>query len=121
MTLGAYAHQDVPFEKLVDELQPDRTSGRTPLFQVIFAWQNAPEAVLDLGTSKLEPFRIEGTTAKFELTLALWESGGELQGVLEYNTDLFDSSTIANFLQRFQRLLEGVVKDPGRCISEYGC
>ena len=106
VTLGAYAHQDVPFEKLVDELQPDRTSGRTPLFQVMFVMQNAPTAVLDLGLTKLETFPIASTTAKFEQVFTLAEVGEEFTGTVQYNTDLFDSSTVVNFMQRFQRLLK---------------
>jgi non-ribosomal peptide synthetase component F/NRPS condensation-like uncharacterized protein/acyl carrier protein len=119
-TLGAYAHQDVPFEKLVDELQPDRSSGRTPLFQVMFALQNAPVSALDLGATKLEPFRIQSTTAKFEFVFSLGEVGEELVGVMEYNTDLYERETAEGMMERYEELLRGVVEDSGRGIEEYG-
>ena len=120
-TLGAYAHQDVPFERLVEVLQPQRDLSRSPLFQVMFAMQNIEQGHMVLPGLQLSDFGTDITeaVAKFDLGLNLAEVSEQLAGSLEYNTDLFDSSTIANFLQRFQRLLEGVVKDPGRRISDY--
>ncbi|MGK3959181.1 non-ribosomal peptide synthase/polyketide synthase [Sorangium sp. So ce118] len=118
VTLGAYAHQEVPFEKLVDELSPARDLSRTPLFQVMFVLQNAPMPALVLGDVELAPVEIEQTTAKFELTLALQETEEGLRGMLEYNTDLFDAATIERMAGHYQTLLEGLVAEPGRRVSE---
>src|SRR5205814_2303115 len=84
--LGAYAHQDLPFEKLVEELQPQRDLSYTPLFQVMFALQNAPREALQLSGLTLSSLEVENQTAKFDLTLFIWEEGEGLSGALEYNT-----------------------------------
>ena len=109
VTLGAYAHQDLPFEKLVEELQPERDMSRSPLFQVMFVLQNATAETLRL--PGLEASEVTGgdETAKFDLTLGLAEIDGELQGSLQYNVDLFDAATIERLVQHYQLLLEGVV------------
>src|SRR5262249_17590766 len=92
--LGAYANQDVPFEKLVDELAPDRDLSRTPMFQVMFSLQNVPEnESTSLGLS-IAPFPLEVKTAKFDLTLTTLEDERGLNGVWEYNTDLFGDEFI---------------------------
>ena len=88
--LGAYAHQDVPFEKLVEELQPERELSRSPLFQAMFMLQNTPRQELQLSGLKLSRVGGESTTAKFDLTLVLQENGDELHGSMEYSTDLFE-------------------------------
>jgi len=119
-TLGAYAHQDVPFERLVDELQPDRGLGRTPLFQTMFILQNAPSAVLNLGMTQLEPFRIQSTTARFDLMLVLGESEEGLEGTLDYDTDMYEEETARGMGERLEILLEGIVEDAGRGVWEYG-
>ncbi|HEX3552498.1 MAG TPA: amino acid adenylation domain-containing protein, partial [Thermoanaerobaculia bacterium] len=116
--LGAYAHQDVPFEKVVFELQPERNLSTSPLFQVMFALQNARAGGLTLPGLTLKPLSAEGTTAKFDLSLAVAESGGGFAGDIEYNTDLFDRSTIERLLGHFRKLLEGVVAEPGRSLAE---
>jgi amino acid adenylation domain-containing protein len=118
VSLGAYAHQDVPFEMLVEQLQPVRDAGGTPLFNVLFVFQNAPEVELELSGLKIEQLDVETGTAKFDLMLSLEESGGRLRGVFEYSTDLFDESTIQRMLRHFETLLEGVVQYPERCISD---
>src|SRR5437868_3123363 len=107
--LGAYAHQDLPFEKLVEELQPERSLSRTPLFQVMFAMQNVPlEGVAVSGlTLKAEPLEPEST--KFEMILRMVEQGGEILGALDYATDLFDGWRIRQLLEHWQRVLEGMV------------
>ncbi|MCK6562463.1 amino acid adenylation domain-containing protein [candidate division KSB1 bacterium] len=118
--LGAYAHQDLPFERLVEELQPERDLSRSPLFQVMFILQNTPkrpaEEQPDLAVTVLES---DGGTAMFDLTLSLTEAEhGGLTGYLEYNTDLFEHLTIARWLARLQTLLAGVAADPNQPVSQ---
>ena len=85
MCLEAYAHQDLPFEHLVEELQPQRDLSRTPLFQVAFALQNAPLEALELAGLTLSPLEVETGTAKFDLTLSLIETEGQLAGFVPSN------------------------------------
>ena len=118
VSIGAYAHQDVPFETLVERLQPVRDAGGTPLFNVLFVFQNAPRVDLELPGLKIEQLDVETGTAKFDLMLSLEESDGRLRGVLEYSTDLFEESTIQRMLGHFETLLEGIVQYPERRISE---
>ncbi|MFN0056081.1 MAG: amino acid adenylation domain-containing protein [Planctomycetales bacterium] len=118
VTLGAYAHQDLPFEKLVEELQPERNLSHSPLFQVMFVLQNAPSAPLELQGLTVSGLAIDNPTAKFDLTLSLGEQDGHFRGTLEYNTDLFQPETIGRLAGHFQVLLEGIVADPGRPIGE---
>jgi amino acid adenylation domain-containing protein len=107
-TLGAYAHQELPFEQLVAELQPERDVSRTPLFQVAFALQNAPLPPLALPGLILTAHEVATGTAKFELALAISEADHALAGVFEYNTDLFDPTTIARMAQHFLLLLHEI-------------
>ncbi|HEY0079187.1 MAG TPA: amino acid adenylation domain-containing protein [Pyrinomonadaceae bacterium] len=116
--LGAYAHQEVPFELLVEELKPARDMSRTPFFQVMMAMQNAPEETLELPGLKLSQYETQGTTAKYELALSFVERDGQLFGSLEYNTDLFDQSTITRLLGNFETLLAGAAANPAQQISE---
>ena len=102
--LGAYAHQDLPFEKLVDELQPERSLSHSPLFQVMLTLQNAPYEGLGLAGVSVEEIEAQGVAAKFDLSLVLSESEGRVGFWLEYNTDLFDASTIARMLDHFEVL-----------------
>ena len=88
MALGAYAHQDLPFEKLVEELQPERSLSHSPLFQVMFVLQNAPSTALTFEGLSVSPVRIEAETAKFDLTLSMSETEEGFRGSLEYSTDL---------------------------------
>ena len=117
VALGAYAHQDLPFEMLVDELQPARDMSHSPLFQVMFVLQNAPVQALELSELTLSPVETENGIAKFDLTLMMEERPEGLQGTVEYNTDLFDAATIERMVGHFQTLLEGIVADPDRPIS----
>ncbi|HID51927.1 MAG TPA: non-ribosomal peptide synthetase, partial [Anaerolineae bacterium] len=110
--LGAYAHQDLPFEMLVEELQPGRDLSHTPLFQVMFVLDNAPLDGLELPNLTLSPVEADGGTATFDMTLTLRESPDGLLGMWEYNTDLFDRSTIQRMIGHFQTLLEGIAADP---------
>ncbi|HKH48745.1 MAG TPA: amino acid adenylation domain-containing protein, partial [Thermoanaerobaculia bacterium] len=118
VALGAYAHQDLPFEKLVDALQVERDLSHTPLFQVAFVLQNAPLEVLELEQLSMRPLEIDPGSAKFDLTLALSDRGAALQGWLEYNTDVFDAATMERLLGAFARLADGAAADPGRRIAE---
>ncbi|CAG0936133.1 myxalamid-type nonribosomal peptide synthetase MxaA [Thermoflexales bacterium] len=115
--LEAYAQQDLPFEKLVDELQPERDLAHTPLFQVMFVWQNLPTPPLKLSNLLLEILPFESTTSKFDLSLTM-TMGDKLEGIFEYNTDLFDEATIVRLVHHFQVLLEGVVSNPNQRLSE---
>ena len=118
--LGAYAHQDLPFEKLVEELQPERNIGHSPLFQVMFVLQNplASAPIREFAGLKLRLFRVESEPAQFDVMLTMREGAGGLRGSLLYNTDLFDEATIKKMLGHFQTLLEGIVANPERRISE---
>jgi len=118
MALGAYAHQDLPFEMLVDALQPERNLSHSPLFQVMFVLQEAPMGAQALSNLTLRGVEAETGVAKFDLTLSMAEDGDGLGGVFEYNVDLFDAATIERMIAHFQRLLEGIVADPNRPISE---
>jgi amino acid adenylation domain-containing protein/non-ribosomal peptide synthase protein (TIGR01720 family) len=116
--LGAYAHQHLPFERLVEELQPERSLSWTPLFQVAFALQNTPLGAVEVPGLRLDPLTLESGTAKFDLTLLLSESGGGLAGVLEYNRDLFDGATVQRMVEHFLHLLAGAVAAPGLRLSD---
>jgi amino acid adenylation domain-containing protein len=117
VALGAYAHQDLPFEKLVEELQPERDMSFSPLFQVMFVFQNAPRQPLELPGLTVSRWRVDFGTSKFDLTLSIVEEGERLRATLEYNTNLFDAGTIERMVEHYERLLEGIVADPDRSIS----
>jgi amino acid adenylation domain-containing protein len=131
VTLGAYAHQDLPFEKLVEELHPERSLSRHPLFQVMFGFQNAPMEALELPGLTLSPQTVEFTTTRFDLEFILWEGSdgfrslwGEkwehsegIRGVVVYNTDLFDETTISRMQGHFKTLLESIVANPQARIA----
>jgi amino acid adenylation domain-containing protein len=119
VTLGAYAHQDVPFDRLVEELQPVRDMSRSPLFQVVLAFQNAPQASPDEAGLKMSRVDAEHRTAKFDLMLEVDDSEPELRCLFEYNTDLFDAATIRRMAACFETLLQGIVNAPAsRKLSE---
>jgi amino acid adenylation domain-containing protein len=115
--LGAYAHQDLPFEKLVEELGPDRDLSRNPLFQVMFVLQNTPRPFQQPAGLSIERVDILPATSLFDLSLYLRERDGKLIGFFEYNTDLVESSTIERMIGHFEILLEGIVADPEQPIS----
>src|SRR6185295_3075098 len=104
-TLEAYVHEDLPFEKLVDELGVERRLSHTPLFQVTFALQNVPVEVLSLPGLELRPLRVSQRTAQFDLSLSLGESCEGFAGTVEYTPDLFDGSTIDRLIVHYERLL----------------
>ena len=118
VALGAYAHQDLPFEKLVEELQPERDLSRNPLFQIVFALQNTPSETLELPGLKLSPLDLEPGTARFDLEFQLVECLDTLGVVVTYSTDLFESSTIAQMLEHFQALLNSIVTDSEQRITD---
>src|SRR5262249_49607041 len=109
VTLEAYTHQDVPLEKLVEELQPERNWSHMPLFQVVLALQNVPMEQLELPGLTLTPLELESHTAKFDLTLALQETAQGLYGVWEYSRDVFEVATIRRMAGHFQTLLAQIV------------
>lgn len=112
VTLEAYAHHDLPFEKLVEELQPERDLSHTPLFQVWFVLQNAPAHALQLPGLTVTALTATPETAKFDLTLSLEETDRGLQGILGYNTQLFEAATIERMARRFETLLQSIVAGP---------
>ena len=114
----AYAHQDLPFERLVEELRPERTLSHAPLFQVMFAFQNTAPPILRLAHLTVTPFDVAPCTAKFDLTLYMVEEAERLTAMLNYNADLFDAATISRMLRHFQTLLEGIVANPAQRLSD---
>jgi amino acid adenylation domain-containing protein len=115
VALEAYAHQDVPFERLVKDLRPKRDMGRNPLFQVSFQLFSGTRPGASNGDALLE---VEKGTANIDLALDLWESGQDISGYFEYSTDLFESPTIQRMMNHFLTLLEAIVRDPDQRISE---
>lgn len=129
VTLSAYAHQDLPFEKLVEELHPERNLSQNPLFQVVFALQNAPMTALELQGLTLSPLQFVDTGAtRFDLEFHLWErpknnglginSTDGISGFVVYSTDLFEQATIQRMLGHFQTLLANIVANPQTNISD---
>ncbi|MGG6268953.1 amino acid adenylation domain-containing protein [Leptolyngbya sp. AN03gr2] len=126
--LEAYEHQDLPFEKLVEELDPDRDLNRNPLFQVAFALQNAPMQPLELPGLKLEPAPLEFGSTRFDLEIHLWEpahglrtlwqSQEGLSGFISYSTDLFDRDRIQHLVNHYQMLLGSIVANPDDRLSD---
>ena len=115
--LGAFAHQDLPFERLVKELQPERTLARNPLFQVMFVLQSEEILPLEFPGLVTEHFRVGNTMANFDLTLDVVERDGQLVCLFESNADLFESATIERLMGHFQTLLEGAVANADQKIS----
>ncbi len=116
--LGAYSHQDVPFEKLVAELRPERSLSYNPLFQTAFALQNEASSEPTITGLQLSSVKIGSVTAKFDLFLSLCEVPDGLRATVEYSTDLFDAATMERLLQHYQRLLESIVSNPAQRLSE---
>src|SRR5262249_45003821 len=126
-TLAAFAHQDLPFEKLVEELQPDRSLSHSPLFQVMFQFNNATSMAMPMPGSSAESgesrrLRMsdlggEWNTAKFDLNLGMAEAGDRTVGSLEYSSDLFDRVTIERMIENFQVLLKAAALAPERPLA----
>ena len=117
VALEAYAHQDLPFEKLVEELQPERSLSQTPLFQVLFHMQNALAEDLKLARVRVTSFAIEDDTAKFDLSLTITEGESGPSGSFNYNADLFDRATIERMSGHLGMLIESILDDPDQKIS----
>src|SRR5688572_5501370 len=118
VTLSAQAHQNLPFEKLVDELQLERDLSRTPVYQVAFTFQNAPEAELRAPGLVLTRLPLPSETAKFDLTLVITDSEPAMTGELEYSTDLFAADTIVRMMDHFETLLAAALEEPQKQLSE---
>jgi amino acid adenylation domain-containing protein len=112
VTLGAYGHQDMPFDRLVDALKIERSPAHHPLFQVSFVYQNAPRTTVDVKSLTISTLPVENPIAHFDLVLRAWESGQGMQLILEYNSDLFVQTTITRLLDLFETLIGIVVKQP---------
>jgi amino acid adenylation domain-containing protein len=118
VALQAYTHQDLPFEQLVEALQPERSLSHTPLFQVMFALDDALVPSMDLLDLTVSSYSVESGTTKFDLTLSMENTASGLIGEWEYNSDLFDATTIERMAEHLQTLLEGIVANPEQRISE---
>ena len=121
-SLDAYAHQDIPFEFLVDALKPTRSMAHHPLFQVMLAWQNVPDAVLELPGVTGRPLLATTGTARMDMVLSLTErhaseAAAGIDGTIEYNTDVFDRQTVTTLLDRLRLVLEAMVADPDRPVD----
>ena len=115
--LAAYDHQDLPFEMVVEALQPERDMSRSPLFQVMFDLQTAPLTGLEMGGLTFQPLPVERAPAKFDLALSLEEHPDGLRGYLNYNTDLFDRETVQAMVGHFCHLLEQLVAQPDQPVT----
>src|SRR6185436_9525773 len=118
VSLDAWSHQDLPFEKIVEELQPERVVGRTPFFQAMLVLQNTPAGELAAGDLVLAPVPSYNETVRFDLTLSLTPTAAGLTGWLEYKPDLLDATTVARWIDGFVRLLEAAAAAPDRRLSE---
>ncbi|MGH8547623.1 MAG: amino acid adenylation domain-containing protein, partial [Methylococcales bacterium] len=118
VTLGAQAHQDLPFEQLVEALQPERDTSYSPLFQVMFDWQDTPREDLELPGIQISPLEVGTRSAKFDLTLNVTNTAEGLLTEWEYNTDLFDERTMRRMARYYATLLEGIVSTPRSRLSE---
>lgn len=118
IVIGGQEHQDLPFEELVDALNPARALSHSPLFQVLFVMQTGLAEAVRLPDLQVEVTEVDAATAKFDLSLDMAETDAGLEGAFEYNTDLFDASTIARMAGQFQSLLAGIVEDPDRRVSD---
>ncbi|HLA75264.1 MAG TPA: amino acid adenylation domain-containing protein [Gammaproteobacteria bacterium] len=116
--LEAYAHQELPFDKLVEALQPERNLSHTPFFQTVFVLHNTPQEGLHFTDLSVTALPIHTGTAKFDLSLAATETPAGLDCELEYNTDLFDATTAERLLGHFRTLLDGIVADPTQRLGQ---
>jgi amino acid adenylation domain-containing protein len=118
MTLGAFAHPDIPFETVMGQLKLERSLSRNTLFQVLFVLQNTPSVAMELDGLNVTSEKVQNETAKFDLTLYIQERQDGLRTSFEYSADLFDEATIKRMLDHFKTLLEGIVTDLDRPVSE---
>ncbi|HEV2855904.1 MAG TPA: amino acid adenylation domain-containing protein [Thermoanaerobaculia bacterium] len=118
-TLAAFAHQDLPFERLVDELKPARDRSRNPLFQVMMVMQSLPGSRLDLPGLEAEPLELDTQVTKCDLSLFFDDTPEGLRTMVQYDTDLFDEGQISAFLAHLEALLRAVAADSGRRVEDY--
>ncbi len=117
-SLNAIAHQDLPFEKVVEIVNPDRSSNANPLFQVGFIWQNNLDVPLQLHGIKCEKVTGKERTSVFDITLSMWENGNYIEGEVEYDTDLLKNDTIDRLIDNFRYLVHELVENPDKPVSE---
>ena len=115
--LEAQQHQNLPFEQVVEITRPPRSLSHTPVFQVMFAWNNTGESDLELPGLNVAPVKVPHSSAKFDLTLSLAEAGGRVTGGLEYATALFDRATVERHAGYLHRILEGMVADDAQPVA----
>jgi len=115
--LNAYDNQDIPFEKIVEEVRPERSLSHTPLFQILFELQEKGYQPGKTGKLEMTPLEMENKSAKFDMNMILLANNGRLSGSLEYNTDLFDSGYINNLIEHYGNILKSVVENPGLSID----
>jgi amino acid adenylation domain-containing protein len=118
VALDAYEHQDLPFEKLVEELNPHRSLSHSPLFQIMLVLHNAPAGQRGLSGLTLSQVKLDNDTTKFDLSMSLVEQPDGIKGWLEYSTDLFEEATIIRLGRHFTKLLESIVADPEQSLSD---
>ena len=116
-TLQAYAHQELPFEKLIEALKPERNPSYMPLYQVLLDVINTPSQAVEVPNLTLSPMTSDTGTAKLELVMDVWDSDNGLGGLVEYKTDLFDRETIVKMLGHFATLLGSIVDQPDTRLS----
>ncbi|MGD9898611.1 MAG: amino acid adenylation domain-containing protein [Calditrichaceae bacterium] len=119
-TLNAFMHQDLPFEYLVEALQPERNMSHSPLFQVAFVLQNAPFEMAEMPEFKITPIETENLTAKYDLTLTIAKATDGMDCYFEFNTDLFDPATILRMQNHFENILIEIISNPDKRVSELG-
>jgi non-ribosomal peptide synthetase component F len=117
--MGAFAHQDVPFDKLVEELQPKRHRSRTPLFQMLFVMENVPMETLRLPGLTMTPMPSQAETARFDLALFVREQGDGIVTKWTYKTDLFDRATIHRLASQYLALLEHIAAAPDTRVNDF--
>src|SRR5262249_7693132 len=120
VALGAYAHQEVPFEKMVEEINPERDLSRGPLFQVMMVLQNTRREEIELSGLKVSGIGEETGSAMFDLTLVMTEGNEGITGCLEYSRDLYEGETIRQIARHFERVVEEVIRDAEQTIGQIG-
>ena len=117
VALGAFTHQELPFEMLLDVLKPEREATHAPLFQVKLVLQNAPQPPLQLSNLSIRPIEVENPYAKFDLLLTLWESEDGLRGTFEYRSELFNAASIEGMMRDYEAILRAIVAEPDITLS----
>ncbi len=117
MVLGAFAHQDLPFDKIVDALQLERNTSQLPLINVLFVWQNLPSVHAQADQLVIDPLVVGVNATKFDLALFMWEEQGKLAGAFNYSTDLFDVETVQKLALHFEHLLQSVASSPDAAVE----